>query len=163
MASNANGNPNIFLLPDLGEGLEEAELLEWCVKEGQDVKESEMVAKMETAKAVVEVYSPRAGTIQTLHGKPGETIKVHAPFITYQSEAGEPQVPSASAPDNGKPEDQITEESDAPVDDTIFDLGETDDDREDAGTVVGMLGGEEETLPGGEKVRAAPEIGRAHV
>ena len=76
MASQGTTNPNIFLLPDLGEGLEEAELIEWCVTEGQDVKESDMVAKMETAKAVVEVYSPRAGTIETLHGKPGETIKV---------------------------------------------------------------------------------------
>ena len=37
MAAHGNNNPNVFLLPDLGEGLEEAELLEWCVKEGQEV------------------------------------------------------------------------------------------------------------------------------
>jgi pyruvate dehydrogenase E2 component (dihydrolipoamide acetyltransferase) len=157
MASNSNENPNIFLLPDLGEGLEEAELLEWCVKEGQEVKESEMVAKMETAKAVVEVYSPRAGTIQTLHGKPGETIKVHAPFITYKGEAGEPQVPS-SASDESKAEPE-EEPSPAPVDDTIFNLGEHESDREDAGTVVGFLG-ESDSDSTGEKVRAAPAVRR---
>ena len=54
MASQATPNLNTFLLPDLGEGLEEAELLEWCVSEGQEVKESDMLAKMETAKAVVD-------------------------------------------------------------------------------------------------------------
>ena len=57
MAGKVSSDPNVFLLPDLGEGLEEAELLEWCVAEGQDVKEHDMLAKMETAKAVVEVYS----------------------------------------------------------------------------------------------------------
>src|SRR5438477_9852286 len=100
MAAQATPSSNTFLLPDLGEGLEEAELLEWSISEGQEVKESEMVAKMETAKAVVEVYSPRAGTIETLHAKPGEIVKVGAPFISYKSAAGEPQAPS---PDNGKP------------------------------------------------------------
>jgi pyruvate dehydrogenase E2 component (dihydrolipoamide acetyltransferase) len=160
MASQTSPNSNTFLLPDLGEGLEEAELLEWCVEEGQEVKESEMVAKMETAKAVVEVYSPRAGTIETLHGKPGETIKVAAPFITYKSEAGEPQAPSP--PDNGKTaESAPPDESLATSVDDAFDIDGLDDDREDAGTVVGMLGdADEPTLPGGEKVRAAPAVRR---
>src|SRR5438034_8758136 len=156
MASHTSPSSNTFLLPDLGEGLEEAELLEWCVKEGQEVKESEMVAKMETAKAVVEVYSPRAGTIQTLHGKPGEVIKVAAPFITYKGEAGEPQAPS---PDNGNPESAQEEPLETSVDDA-FDVNGLDDDREDAGTVVGMLGESEPALPGGEKVRAAPAVRR---
>src|SRR3954453_9151761 len=99
MASQANKNPDIFVLPDLGEGLEEAELLEWCITEGQDVKESDMLAKMETAKAVVEVYSPRAGTVETLHGAPGQIIKVGAPLVSYKGEAGASQTPSD---DNGK-------------------------------------------------------------
>src|SRR5581483_2294403 len=157
MAAHANNNPNVFLLPDLGEGLEEAELLEWCVKEGQDVKESEMVAKMETAKAVVEVYSPRAGTIEKLHGAAGETIKVHAPFITYKSAAGEAQ---AVAADNGKSEASEGHEVIEENVDHAFDVG-LDEDREDAGTVVGMLGeADDAVLPGGEKVRAAPAVRR---
>jgi pyruvate dehydrogenase E2 component (dihydrolipoamide acetyltransferase) len=155
MASHTSSNPNIFLLPDLGEGLEEAELIEWCVSQGQHVKESDVLAKMETAKAVVEVYSPRAGTVETLHGNPGDTIKVGAPLVSYQGEAGEPQ-----APDNGKPaeaEPSINESIEAPVDDPAFDFDEAYD-REDAGTVVGMLG--ESSEPGGEKVRAAPAVRR---
>lgn len=159
MASPASINPNIFHLPDLGEGLEEAELLEWCIAEGQEVKESEMVAKMETAKAVVEVYSPRAGKIQTLHGAPGETIKVHAPFITYQSEAGASQAPA----ENGSVSEAHSEEPiEASIDDA-FDVGDFHD-RHDAGTVVGTLGDSDEESgsdqPGDEKVRAAPAVRR---
>ena len=94
----------------------EGPLVEVRFQEGQDVKESEMVARMETAKAVVEVYSPRAGTITTLHGSPGDTIKVHTPFITYKSEAGEPQAPS---PDNGNPESAQAEPLETSVDDAF--------------------------------------------
>src|SRR5262245_7057663 len=100
MASHDSDNPDDFLLPDLGEGLEEAELLEWCVKEGDEINESDMVAKMETAKAVVEVFSPRAGTLVKLHGNPGDTIKVGSPLLTFKSDAAAPQAPST---DNGKP------------------------------------------------------------
>src|SRR3982750_1235825 len=84
MASKSrSNNPNDFCLPDLGEGLAEAELIEWCVSVGQDVKEHDILAKMETAKAVVEVPSPRDGTIAQLHGQPGELIDVGAPLVTY--------------------------------------------------------------------------------
>ncbi len=158
MASQAGANPNIFQLPDLGEGLEEAELLEWCVAEGQEIKESDMLAKMETAKAVVEVYSPRAGTIESLHGKPGEVIKVGAPLVSYKSEAGEPQAPSTS-PDNGNTGN--TPDPENPVEESVehaFEIG-LDEDREDAGTVVGMLGDSDES-DDGEKVRAAPAVRR---
>jgi pyruvate dehydrogenase E2 component (dihydrolipoamide acetyltransferase) len=136
--------------------LEEAELLEWCVSQGQHVKESDILAKMETAKAVVEVYSPRAGTIETLHGNPGDTIKVGAPLVSYQGVAGEPKIP-----DNGNPPEQNIDESiEAPVDDPAFGLDDIDD-REDAGTVVGMMTDDKEaSLPGGEKVRAAPAVRR---
>ncbi len=52
MVSRASTRPNDFCLPDLGEGLEEAELIEWCVHVGQRVEENETLAKMETAKAL---------------------------------------------------------------------------------------------------------------
>src|SRR3954453_1071933 len=86
MVARASGNPNEFLLPDLGEGLEEAELVEWCVRPGQRVQENDTLAKMETAKALVEVPSPRAGVIAELHGKPGQSIKVGKPLVTYRDE-----------------------------------------------------------------------------
>ena len=52
MAGKVSDNPNEFLLPDLGEGLQEAELLEWCVKPGQTVNEFDTLAKVETDKAL---------------------------------------------------------------------------------------------------------------
>ena len=60
----------IFYLPDLGEGLAEAEIREWYVKVGDEVKVDQPLVSMETAKAVVDVPSPQAGKIAALHGKP---------------------------------------------------------------------------------------------
>lgn len=109
MAGKVSSDPNIFILPDLGEGLEEAELIKWTVKEGDTVGELEVIAEMETDKALVEVPSPRAGTIKTLHGNDGDTIKVGAPFVTYEGgpdDAPTPAAaPSASAEED-RPEDQ---------------------------------------------------------
>ena len=76
MAGKVSSDPNVFILPDLGEGLEEAELIAWKVSEGDTVDELEVIAEMETDKALVEVPSPRAGTIKALHGGAGDTIKV---------------------------------------------------------------------------------------
>ena len=72
-----------FLLPDLGEGLAEAELIRWTVKPGDAVKESQTIAEMQTDKALVEVPSPWAGTVTELCGKPGEIIKVGAVLVRY--------------------------------------------------------------------------------
>ncbi len=76
----------IFHLPDLGEGLAEAEIREWYVKEGDVVKVDQPLVSMETAKAVVDVPSPYAGKISKLHGKANEVIKTGAPFVTYELE-----------------------------------------------------------------------------
>ena len=76
MAHHVSSNPNEFILPDLGEGVAEAELIKWRVSVGQTVKEHDILADMETDKALVEVPSPRSGTITGLHGKEGEIIKV---------------------------------------------------------------------------------------
>jgi len=72
-----------FLLPDLGEGLAEAELISWKVKPGDSVKESQTLAEMQTDKALVEVPSPWAGTVSEICGKPGEIIKVGAVLVRY--------------------------------------------------------------------------------
>ncbi len=76
----------IFHLPDLGEGLAEAEIREWYVKEGDVVKVDQPLVSMETAKAVVDVPSPYAGKIVQLHGKANEIIKTGAPLISYESD-----------------------------------------------------------------------------
>src|SRR5688500_13810764 len=72
----------VFTLPDLGEGLTEAELVHWLVRPGDPVAVDAPVAEVETAKATVEVPSPLAGIVAELHGTEGSTIPVGAPLIT---------------------------------------------------------------------------------
>ncbi|MFI5914315.1 dihydrolipoamide acetyltransferase family protein [Dactylosporangium sp. NPDC051541] len=76
-----------FLLPDLGEGLTEAELVRWLVTEGEQVAVDQSIAEVETAKALVEVPSPYAGRVATLHARPGETVGVGRPLITVEHPA----------------------------------------------------------------------------
>jgi pyruvate dehydrogenase E2 component (dihydrolipoamide acetyltransferase) len=71
-----------FMLPDLGEGLEEAQLTRWLVAVGDTVALNQYLCEVETAKALVEIPSPWLGTIQALHAKPGDTVPVGAPLIT---------------------------------------------------------------------------------
>ncbi|WP_343212803.1 biotin/lipoyl-containing protein, partial [Arthrobacter sp. Br18] len=75
----------VFNLPDLGEGLTEAELVSWLVKEGDEVAVDQAIAEVETAKSVVEVPSRFAGTVAVLHGAPGETLDVGAPLISVRA------------------------------------------------------------------------------
>jgi 2-oxoisovalerate dehydrogenase E2 component (dihydrolipoyl transacylase) len=79
-----------FLLPDLGEGLEEAEVTAWLVRVGDRVTVDQIVAEVETAKAAVEVPIPFAGTVTALHAEPGTTLPVGAPLITVTADAPEP-------------------------------------------------------------------------
>lgn len=149
MAGKVSSNPNEFLLPDVGEGLESADLVEWKVNVGDKVEEQQILAMVETAKALTEICADRNGVIAQLHGKPGDTMKIHAPFVTYEGNGSASGAPSKG--DNGKatskpptPSRQETSKS---------------DDREDAGTVVGSLSGEDFSAVDG-KVRAAPAVRR---
>ena len=85
-----------FNLPDLGEGLQEAEIVRWHVAVGDRVSVDQPLVAMETAKAVVEVPAPIAGVIAALHGKPGDTIATGAPLVDFQADAAG-TVPAASA------------------------------------------------------------------
>lgn len=76
-----------FKLPDLGEGLPDAEIREWYVKVGDSIKIDTPLVAMETAKAVVEVPSPFTGVVEKLHGQPGDTIKVGAVLVSFEGEA----------------------------------------------------------------------------
>lgn len=73
----------IFRLPDLGEGLQEAELVEWHVKAGEEVKVDQPLVSVETAKAVVEIPSPQAGRIERLFANAGEIIRIGGPLIAF--------------------------------------------------------------------------------
>lgn len=76
-----------FKLPDLGEGLPDAEIHEWFVNVGDHVETDQPLVAMETAKAVVEVPSPFTGKVKQLHGKAGDIIQVGSPLIEFESEA----------------------------------------------------------------------------
>jgi len=82
-----------FNLPDLGEGLEDAEIVAWKVAEGDEVELNQPLIEVNTAKALVEIPSPVAGTIRTLHGAEGDVVVVGAPLVTFEVAEGEP--PSA--------------------------------------------------------------------
>jgi pyruvate dehydrogenase E2 component (dihydrolipoamide acetyltransferase) len=79
------------LLPDLGEGLTEAEVVRWLVAVGDVVAVDAPVAEVETAKSIVEVPSPYAGVVAELHGEEGSTIDVGKPLITIGIPAAEPE------------------------------------------------------------------------
>ena len=79
-----------FRLPDLGEGLTEAQLVAWRVEEGARVEINAPLCDVETAKAVVVIPSPFAGTIQKLHARPGDSVAVGEPLVTITASDGAP-------------------------------------------------------------------------
>jgi 2-oxoisovalerate dehydrogenase E2 component (dihydrolipoyl transacylase) len=74
-----------FKLPDLGEGLAEAEIIEWHVKVGDHVRVDQPMVSVETAKAVVEVPAPFSGVVTALRGAPGDIVPTGAPLIEFDS------------------------------------------------------------------------------
>src|SRR5215470_70463 len=93
-----------FLLPDLGEGLEEAQLVQWLVQVGEQVKLNQPLCQVETAKALVDIPSPFAGTVHTLHAAPGDTVLVGHPLVTISEPgAGEREAVAGEAADGHGP------------------------------------------------------------
>jgi 2-oxoisovalerate dehydrogenase E2 component (dihydrolipoyl transacylase) len=73
-----------FKLPDLGEGLEDAEVVRWLVSEGDEVRLNQPLVEVDTAKALVEIPSPVAGKVAKLHASEGGVVKVGAPLVTFE-------------------------------------------------------------------------------
>ena len=80
--------PRPFVLPDLGEGLTEAEIVKVLVQEGDRVQEDAPLLEVETDKATVEIPSPVTGRVAKIHVEPGQTVKVGAVLVTFDEEAG---------------------------------------------------------------------------
>ena len=108
-----------FILPDLGEGVHEAELIKWRVSVGDTVKEHQTIAEMETDKALVEVPSPWNGVISELCGNDGDVILVGSVLVRYKVGAAAPVA-------------KIVSEAPPAVSESV---------SEDAGTVVGSMSG----------------------
>ncbi|WP_372696746.1 dihydrolipoamide acetyltransferase family protein [Arthrobacter sp. JSM 101049] len=84
----------VFKLPDLGEGLTESEIVNWKVAVGETVQLNQVIAEVETAKAVVELPSPYSGVVTELHEQPGTVVEVGNPIVTFD-------VPGDGADDDG--------------------------------------------------------------
>lgn len=76
-----------FRLPDVGEGLHEAEVIRWLVAQGQTVAEDQPLLEVQTDKAAVELPSPSAGVIRSLHAADGEVVRVGSVLVTIESDA----------------------------------------------------------------------------
>jgi len=104
MATKQPADKSHFILPDLGEGVHEAELIKWCVSVGDAVNEHQTLAEMETDKALVEVPSPWKGVIESLNATEGDIVLVGSKLVNYKIvssvETSEPETDDAP-PDTG--------------------------------------------------------------
>jgi len=100
-----------FKLPDVGEGLTEAEIVSWKVKPGDTVKVNEIVVEIETAKSLVELPSPFAGVVTELLVPEGTTVDVGTPIITVDDGSGAPAGTPAAAPPRDDMAPAIPDES----------------------------------------------------
>ncbi|MDO5741023.1 MAG: dihydrolipoamide acetyltransferase family protein [Ornithinimicrobium sp.] len=98
---------HVFMLPDLGEGLTEAEVTQWLVAVGDEVAIDQDVVTVETAKAAVDVPCPAAGVVTKLHAEPGTMLAVGAPLITI---GGEPD--DAGGADGARDADRVRDAND---------------------------------------------------
>ena len=130
-----------FKLPDVGEGLTEAEIVDWLVEVGDTVSEDQPVAEVETDKAVVEVPSPVNGTVREILAEPGEMVPVGNVIITFDVEGEESEPVESEAADD---------EAESAVEPT--------DDAADAGVEAGN--GSAESSAKGGRVFAAPSARR---
>jgi len=73
----------IFNLPDLGEGLPDAEIVEWYVKPGDEIEQGDPLVAMETAKAIIDIPSPQSGQVNRLYGKEGDVIETGKPLLAF--------------------------------------------------------------------------------
>ena len=107
----------IFKLPDLGEGLPNADITQWHIKVGDKVNVDQPIVSMETAKAVVDIPAPHEGVIAKLFGEEGDTINTGEPLVAFENNDAK------TAPKQTEKEDAIKEYT----------------NKKDTGTVVGNI------------------------
>ena len=125
-------NSKTFHLPDLGEGLPDATIVEWFIKEGEVIRLDDPLVSMETAKAVVEVPSPISGKVVKLAGAPGDIVVTGSMLAVFEPDASLPQ----------RAEGQDTGHHHGPPRETAAPAAASakmENERDDAGTVVGAM------------------------
>lgn len=127
-----------FKLPDPGEGLTEAEIVTWNVKVGDTVKVNDIIVEIETAKSLVELPVPFAGTVTALHVSEGDTVEVGTPIISVDTAGGPVQgaAPVQDAPAVGAVEPGI-EGSPAPKMAAAAAAAASDDEEIEEGKIGG--------------------------
>jgi len=136
-------NTKIFYLPDLGEGLPDAEIVEWMVKVGDVIRLDEPLVSMETAKAVVELPSPVSGKILKLAGGPGDVINTGTMLVEFEMDMSLPQ--RAEAQDTGHQHGAAAHapaepaQTNSAIPPTVVAPTEEMPKSADAGTVVGAM------------------------
>ncbi len=95
--------PRDFKLPDLGEGLTEAEIIKVLVREGDVIAEDAPLLEVETDKAQVEIPSPMAGRVERVHVQPGQTVKVGAVLVSFADAGAVEKARSGAAPARARP------------------------------------------------------------
>lgn len=136
-----------FYLPDLGEGLPDATVVEWHVKEGDTIKLDAPLVSMETAKAVVDVPSPYSGTVKKLHGAAGDIIETGSALADFEIDPNARQRAEAESTGHhhgpkkgvGSPAADDASKVVASDDGGEIDPPKAKADREDEGTVVGAM------------------------
>jgi 2-oxoisovalerate dehydrogenase E2 component (dihydrolipoyl transacylase) len=134
-----------FYLPDLGEGLPDATIVEWHVKVGDNIKLDAPLCSMETAKAVVDVPSPYTGKVTKLHGAPGDIIETGAALADFEPDPNAKQRAEAESTGHhhgpkksvGSPAADNSQK--VVASDEGGEVEETTTAREDEGTVVGAM------------------------
>ncbi len=86
----------VFKLPDVGEGAAEATIVQWLVKPGERIEEDQTLVSVETDKAIVELPSPAAGTVLSVHGEPGAKIAVGSELVVLETDAKQQLAPAAA-------------------------------------------------------------------
>ena len=136
-----------FNLPDLGEGLPEAEIVAWHVKEGDAVEVDQPMLSVETAKAVVDVPSPYTGRIIKFHAHAGDTVETGKPLVEFELEGGQPAATprtAATGPSSAGAQGMV-----------VGHMASTDEEFVDRAVAGGK---KRSTRARTERVRAAPAV-----
>jgi len=105
----------IFNLPDLGEGLQEAEIVKWHVAVGDEVKVDQPLVSVETAKAIVDIPSPQAGRIHKLYGQSGDIVHISDPLVEFAEGAAAARADTGSVVGTVRPGREVVREEPVPV------------------------------------------------
>ncbi|MCR6107228.1 2-oxo acid dehydrogenase subunit E2 [Salipaludibacillus agaradhaerens] len=121
-----------FKLPDIGEGIHEGEIVKWEVKEGDEIKEDDVLCEVQNDKAVVEIPSPVEGTVKEILVEEGVVTEVGTVIITFETDAEQPEDA------HGSGEEDVKEETEAKEADPVASTPEADEEVDENSRIIAM-------------------------